>query len=151
MFMSYITLKQAAEATGLNEVTIRRLCKKPESKPYINLKKAKNGFMYTIQTNYLFDVYPPIKQEHEPVYTKGDIDYSSDDIEPIQAYTALLASKDEIIELLKSETAYLRAENTSMREENRELKMLSESKTAKEANNSSIEEAKKSLWKRIFG
>jgi hypothetical protein len=149
--MSYITLKQAAEATGLNEVTIRRLCKKPESKPHINLKKAKNGFMYTIHTNYLFDIYPPIKQDSEPVYTKDDIDYSSVDIEPVQAYTALLSAKDEIIELLKSETAYLRAENTSIREENRELKMLSESRIEKDTDNTNIQEVKKSLWKRIFG
>lgn len=149
--MSYITLKQAAEATGLNEVTIRRLCKKPESKPYINFKKAKNGLMYTIQTNYLFDVYPPIKQEPEPVYTKSDIDYSGVDIDPIQAYTSLLSAKDEIIELLKSETAYLRAENTSIREENRELKMLSESKIEKGTDNVNIQEVKKSFWKRMFG
>jgi len=148
--MSYITLKQAAEATGLNEVTIRRLCKKPESKPHIDLKKAKNGFMYTIQTNYLFDIYPPVKQESEPVYTKGDIDYSSIDIEPIQSYTSLLAAKDEIIELLKSEIAYLRAENVSMREENRELKILSEYKIENGTNSASIQEVKKSLWKRIF-
>lgn len=144
--MSYLTLKEASEATGLNEATIRRLCKKPASKPFISLKKGKQGMMYTIQANYLFDVYPPLKLAKNPDYTRLDNAYTSLDKEPVQDYTALLAAKDQIIELLKSETAYLRAENTSLREENRELKLLNPPSSV-----APTEPKKKTFWQRLFG
>jgi hypothetical protein len=144
--MSYLTLKEASEATGLNEATIRRLCKKPASKPFISLKKGKQGMMYTIQANYLFDVYPPLKLAKNLDYTTLDNAYTSLDKEPAQDYTALLAAKDQIIELLKSETAYLRAENTSLREENRELKLLNPPSSVGPA-----EPKKKTFWQRLFG
>ena len=154
--MSYLTLKEASEATGLNEATIRRLCKKPESKPFVVMKKGKQGGMYTIQANYLFDVYPPIKTDKSTAYTRVDNDSTSLYKEPVQDYTALLSAKDEIIELLKSETAYLRAENTSLREENRELKLLpaptlafDNLPTQGEANQAP-EQSKKSFWQRLF-
>ena len=155
--MSYLTLKEAAEATGVNEATIRRLCKKIDSKPFIQLKKGKKGMMYTIQANYLFDVYPPLKPDKIPAYTRVDNDYTSVREEPIQDYTALLAAKDEIIQLLKSETTYLRAENTSLREENRVLKLLpasnhlSEVQSVEPITDQKPEQNKKSLWRRLFG
>jgi hypothetical protein len=144
--MSYLTLKEASEATGLNEATIRRLCKKPASKPFISLKKGKQGMMYTIQANYLFDVYPPLKLAKNTDYTRLDNAYTRLDKEPVQDYTALLAAKDQIIELLKSETAYLRAENTSLREENRELKLLNPPSSV-----AATEPKKKTFWQRLFG
>lgn len=151
--MNYLSLKEASEATGLNEATIRRLCKKPASKPFIQMKKGKQGDMYTIQANYLFDVYPPLKPTQNPDYTRVDNDSTSLYREPIQDYTTLLAAKDEIIELLKSETAYLRAENSSLREENRELKLLpppSSPATTDSGLNQSEQQSKKSFWKRLF-
>lgn len=154
--MSYLTLKEASDATGLNEATIRRLCKKPASKPFIEMKKGKQGDMYTIQANYLFDVYPPIKSIQNPAYTRVDNDSTSLDKEPIQDYTALLSAKDEIIQLLKSETAYLRAENTSLREENRELKLLPAPSVSSDRgqidtqSNQVPEQGKKSFWQRLF-
>ncbi|WP_020600317.1 hypothetical protein [Spirosoma panaciterrae] len=157
--MSYLTLKEASEATGLNEATIRRLCKKPASKPFVELKSGKKGTMYTIQANYLFDVYPPVKSPKIDAYTRVDNDYTSLHKEPVQDYTALLAAKDEIIQLLKSETAYLRAENTSLREENRELKLLpapsltfDSQATQTEAETNQVPgQSKKSFWQRLFG
>ncbi len=146
--MSYLTLKEASEATGLNEATIRRLCKKAETKPYIEMKKGKQGPMYTIQANYLFNIYPPLNSSKNPVYTRLDNDSTSLDKEPIQDYTDLLAAKDEIIQLLKSETAYLRAENTSLREENRELKLLPA--PVQEDQLQSVEQPR-SFWQRLFG
>lgn len=155
--MSYLTLKEASEATGLNEATIRRLCKKSESKPFIQMKKGKQGIMYTVQANYLFDVYPPLKPNKSGDYTRVDNVSTSLDKEPIQDYTALLAAKDEIIHLLKSETAYLRTENTSLREENRELKLLPaptltfDSPPNEGEANQMPGQSKKSFWQRLFG
>lgn len=155
--MSYLTLKEASEATGLNEATIRRLCKKNESKPFVEMKKGKQGVMYTVQANYLFDVYPPVKSDKSAVYTRLDNDNTRLDREPIQEYTVLLAAKDEIIQLLKSETAYLRTENTNLREENRELKLLpsptavSDEPLPKTVTNQEPEQVKKSFWQRMFG
>jgi hypothetical protein len=157
--MSYITLKEASEATGLNEATIRRLCKKSESKPFIEMKKGKQGAMYTIQANYLFNVYPPSKLVKDSDYTRVYNDSTSLNKVPLQDYTALLEAKDEIIQLLKSETAYLRAENTSLREENREHKLLPSPTYMSDASLSEtpidqqpeLEPEKKSFWQRLFG
>lgn len=148
--MSYLTLKEASEATGLNEATIRRLCKKIESKPYVEMRKGKQGPMYTIQANYLFSVYAPLNLNKNSVYTRVDNDSISLGKEPTQAYTALSAAKDEIIQLLKSETAYLRAENTSLREENRELKLLPAPASADVVDEEALEQRPPSLWQRLF-
>lgn len=154
--MSYLTLKEASEATGLNEATIRRLCKKSESKPFIEMKKGKQGAMYTIQANYLFDVYPPLKLVKTDDYTRVYNDSTSLDKSSIQDYTTLLEAKDEIIQLLKSETAYLRAENTSLREENRELKLLPspvsvpDNPLYKTPIDQQPEPEKRSFWQRLF-
>lgn len=155
--MSYLTLKEASEATGLNEATIRRLCKKTESKPFIDMKKGKQGAMYTIQANYLFNIYQPSKPVKTDDYTRVHNDSTSLDKTPLQDYTTLLEAKDEIIQLLKSETAYLRAENTSLREENRELKLLPSPTSIPDASLSETpigqqpEPEKKSFWQRLFG
>jgi len=156
-YMSYLTLKEAAGATGLNEATIRRLCKKPTSKPFVQMEKGKQGSMYTIQANYLFDIYSPVQSNQNAVYTRVDNDSTRLDKEPIQDSTAILAAKDEIIQLLKSETAYLRAENTSLREENRELKLLPAPSSAtiatsiNEVTDLLPEQNKKSFWQHLFG
>ena len=157
--MSYLTLKEASEATGLNEATIRRLCKKSESKAFVEMKKGKQGAMYTIQANYLFNVYPPLKLVKNDEYTRVYNDSTSLNKVPLQDYTALLEAKDEIIQLLKSETAYLRNENTSLREENRELKLLPSPTSMSDAPLSEtsvdqqpeLETEKKSFWQRLFG
>ena len=147
--MNYITLKEAAKATGLNEMTIRRLCKKAESKPYVRLKEGKNGSLYTIQTNYLFDKYSPkkalVRPEQDSLNTHVNVD-------PIQVhtqdYTPVLAVKDELIKVLKDEITYLREENKGLREENKELKLLPAShNVTPEAS----ENPPKSLWQRIWG
>lgn len=154
--MSYLTLKEASDATGLSEATVRRLCKKPGSKAFVQMKKGKQGTLYTIQANYLFDTYPPAKPDKIDDYTRVHNDYTRVDKEPIQDYTNLLSAKDEIIQLLKSETAYLRAENTSLREENREMKLLPapvstiESQPIANAFDGVPKKGKKSLWQRLF-
>ncbi|SKC21033.1 hypothetical protein [Dyadobacter psychrophilus] len=147
--MNYITLKEAAKATGLNEMTIRRLCKKADSKPYIRLKEGKNGSLYTIQTNYLFDKYPPKtafdKLEQDSLNTRVNVD-------PIQVYTQdytpVLAVKDELIQVLKDEIAYLREENKGLREENKELKLLP---APHNVTQEATENHRKSFWQRIWG
>jgi hypothetical protein len=147
--MNYITLKEAANATGLNETTIRRLCKKADSKPYIRLQKGKNGSLYTIQTNYLFDKYPPKKA---PDKVDENRVYTPINVEPIQGYTqdytSLLTVKDELIQVLKDEINYLREENKGLREENKELKLLPAAHSVtKEAD----QNPRKSFWQRVFG
>ena len=120
------------------------------------MKKGKQGDIYTIQANYLFDIYPPSKDSQNGAYTRVDNTYTSLDKEPVQDYTALLAAKEEIIQLLKSETAYLRAENTSLREENLELKLLPPASSPpiaspiEGASESKDEREKKSFWQRLF-
>lgn len=147
--MNYITLKEAAKATGLNETTIRRLCKKADSKPYIRLKDGKNGSLYTIQTNYLFDKYPPKKA---PDTLDENSLYKPVNADPIQGYmqdyTPLLTVKDELIQVLKDEITYLREENKGLREENKELKLLPAAhNVTKEAD----QNPRKSFWQRVLG
>lgn len=120
------------------------------------MKKGKQGVMYTIQANHLFDVYPPVKPDKSAAYTRVDNDSTTLDKEPIQDYTALLAAKDEIIQLLKSETVYLRTENTSLREENRELKLLPapsmplDNPPTENELSQVLGQTKKSFWQRLF-
>jgi hypothetical protein len=52
--MSYLTIKQAAEATRKSEKTIRRLCNSPKSKDYMVLEDGK----ILIDANYLQQTYP---------------------------------------------------------------------------------------------
>ena len=147
--MNYITLKEAAKATGLNEMTIRRLCKKPESKPYIRLKEGKNGSLYTIQTNYLFDKYPPKKIVDDRVESSIDNPVSEESVQGFtQAYTSVLTVKDELIQVLKDEIAYLREENKELREENKELKLLPAPQTVTQEGNN---DTQKTFWQRIWG
>lgn len=147
--MNYITLKEAAKATGLNETTIRRLCKKADSKPYVRLKKGKNGSLYTIQTNYLFDKYPPEKAQDK--LDENSL-YNPVNVHPIQGYTQdytpLLTVKDELIQVLKDEITYLREENKGLREENKELKLLP---AAHNMTQETSENSKKTFWQRIWG
>lgn len=147
MYMNYITLKEAAEATGLKEITIRRLCKKADSKPYVRFKKGKNGSLYTIQTNYLFDKYPPKKTPDDNLLANASLTVQSMPVQDTeQGYTSILSVKDELIQVLKDEITYLREENKGLREENKELKLLP-------AAQSVIQESitKKPFWQRIFG
>lgn len=147
--MNYITLKEAATATGLNEMTIRRLCKKPESKPYVRLKEGKNGSLYTIQTNYLFDKYPPKKIVNDRSETSIDTRVNDESIQSTtEVYTSVLAVKDELIQVLKDEIAYLREENKGLREENKELKLLPAPQTVMEGGNN---DTQKTFWQRIWG
>ena len=147
--MNYITLKEAATATGLNEMTIRRLCKKPESKPYIQLREGKNGSLYTIQTNYLFDKYPPKKIANDRSEISIDTPVNDEPIQgATQVYTSVLAVKDELIQILKDEIAYLREENKGLREENKELKLLQAPQTVTQGSNN---ETQKTFWQRIWG
>lgn len=144
--MNYITLKEAAEATGLKEITIRRLCKKADSKPYIRLKNGKNGSLYTIQTNYLFDKYPPKKIPDDFLASTSQTVQNMPVQDTEQGYTSILNVKDELIQVLKDEITYLREENKGLREENKELKLLPVAQSV-------IQESitKKPFWQRIFG
>lgn len=142
--MNYINLKQAAEATGLTQTTIRRLCKKEHSKPFVRLEKGKNGNTYTIQTNYLFDKYPPVKKTENNEYTSIDKNIH---VKPLQDYSGVLEAKEETINILKDELSYLREENKNLREENRDLKLL----PAHKGNLRDEEQLNKSFWQRLFG
>lgn len=56
--MNYIDIKEASEATGKSEKTIRRLINKPESDSFVDRSNNK----IIIDVNYLFSVYPPMKK-----------------------------------------------------------------------------------------
>lgn len=87
--MNYIDISEASKATGKNQMTIRRLIKKPESKPYVSLKEDK----YSIDVNYLFSKYPPVNNVNASV-----------PIQPIQNdLERLLKEKDERIKDLKEQ------------------------------------------------
>jgi len=56
--MNYIDIKEASEATGKSEKTIRRLVNKAESNAFVDKSNSK----IIIDVNYLFSAYPPIKK-----------------------------------------------------------------------------------------
>jgi mevalonate kinase len=79
--------------------------------------------LYTIQTNYLFDKYPPKKIANDRSEIRIDIPVNDESIqEYTQVYTSVLGVEDE--HSLKDEIAYLREENKGLRVENKELKLL---------------------------
>ena len=57
--MEFISLQEAADLTGKNIMTIRRLTKKPGSKPYTKLDATENKWY--IDKSYLFTKYPSIQ------------------------------------------------------------------------------------------
>lgn len=66
--MNSISIKEASDATGKSEKTIRRFCSKPESKPFIERKDSK----VFIDVNYLFASYPPPKDMSKEAVQKVD-------------------------------------------------------------------------------
>lgn len=120
--MNYFTFREASEITGLNEATIRRLSKRPESKPYVQMKKGKKGSVYTIQADYLFGIYPRLRFDKNPLSLRIGSYFPTPENTNNQEVIALLAAKDEIIQYLKDEAAYLRNENIRLQEEIRVLK-----------------------------
>jgi hypothetical protein len=54
--MPYLTIKQAAQATGKSEKTIRRLCNLSKSKDYVTYEDTK----LLVDANYLQQNYPMI-------------------------------------------------------------------------------------------
>ena len=124
--MNYFTFREASEITGLNEATIRRLSKKPESKPYVQMKKGKKGSVYTIQADYLFGIYPRLRFDKNPLSLRVGSYFATPENINNRETAALLAAKDEIIQYLKDEAAYLRNENMRLQEEIRTLKLRKE-------------------------
>lgn len=102
--MQTISIKEASEATGKNEKTIRRFCSKPESKPFIEQKGTK---LY-IDVNYLFASYPPqkdmSKEDRQKVDKKEKVQEVSMDTEfyelknKIALYEQEIRLKDQILE-----------------------------------------------------
>lgn len=66
--MNSISIKEASDATGKSEKTIRRFCSKPESKAFIERKDSK----VFINVNYLFASYPPPKDMSKEAIQKVD-------------------------------------------------------------------------------
>ena len=122
--MNYLTLREASEVTGLTEATIRRLCKRPESKPYVQMKQGKKGPVYTVQADYLFGIYPLSKADKNSINILAN--YLSKEFSDSPKESVLLAA-EEMIQHLKSEMSYLRDENIRLREENQALKRSSTS------------------------
>jgi type I site-specific restriction-modification system R (restriction) subunit len=91
--VNYIDITEATKATGKNQMTIRRLIKKPQSQPYVKIEKKEGGDKYTIDVNYLFSVYTPINNVSTPPIQQ-DIQR---DLE------RLLREKDERIKDLKEQ------------------------------------------------
>ena len=67
--MNYIDIKEASEATGKSEKTIRRLINKTESNAFVDKSNSK----IIIDVNYLFSVYPPIKKGENEVRQNLDM------------------------------------------------------------------------------
>ena len=67
--MNYIDIKEASEATGKSEKTIRRLINKTESNAFVDKSNSK----IIIDVNYLFSVYPPIKKGKNEVRQSLDM------------------------------------------------------------------------------
>lgn len=124
--MNYFTFREASEITGLNEATIRRLSKKPESRPYVQMKKGKKGSVYTIQADYLFGIYPRLRFDKNPLSLRVGGYFANSESTNNQEISALLAAKDEIIQYLKDESAYLRNQNMNLQAEIRALKIHQE-------------------------
>lgn len=79
--MNYINIKEAVNATGKSEKTIRRFLTRVESTLYINKKDNK----LLVDVNYLFASYQPIKNTQNEIGQKLDIDQkTSVDIELTQ-------------------------------------------------------------------
>lgn len=68
--MDFITLAEAATLTGKTLITIRRLAKKPNSKPYV---KLEDGKLY-INESYLLSKYPAMsnQQDTQPTHINPD-------------------------------------------------------------------------------
>lgn len=80
--MNFIDIKEAAEATGKSEKTIRRLVYKTESESFTDKKNNK----IVIDVNYLFSIYPAVKKKKKEVVQ--NIDMGKD-----------VSSLDELIDL----------------------------------------------------
>lgn len=107
--MPYLTITQAAEATGKSEKTIRRLSNKPESKPYISKEGTGHNAPILIDASYLQNVYPlaiPGQPTQNPKNTPGQrLDTSTQSLlDTDTAQNAVTLS--HTIELLKQELRY---------------------------------------------
>ena len=100
--MSYLTIKQAAEATRKSEKTIRRLCNSPESKDYIAMEDGK----ILIDANYL--------QQNYPISTSGQtaqrdtghcLPTPTQEVQPV-VHLPQIDSLQHEIELLKLQLKY---------------------------------------------
>lgn len=102
--MQSISIKEASDVTGKSEKTIRRLCSKPESKPFIE----QIGTKLLIDVNYLFASYPPqkdmSKEGIQKVDKKEKVQEMSMDTEfselknKIALYEQEIRLKDQILE-----------------------------------------------------
>jgi hypothetical protein len=128
--MNYIDILDAAKATGKNQMTIRRLIKKPDSKAYVKIIKQEYGDKYTIDVNYLFSVYSPINT----VTTQPIQPYIQTDLE------RLLKEKDERIRDLKEQLEKKDKVIDSLTET---MKLLPQS--------SVVDKVQKSWWKKVLG
>lgn len=91
--MNQIDIKEAIEATGKSEKTIRRLLAKPESQPFIYNKDNK----IVVDVNYLFNAYPPIKKAKKEGGQNLDINEKmSIDIELLELKHKLTLYEQEI-------------------------------------------------------
>ena len=103
MTMLYIQLKEASQLTGMNEMTIRRLAKKPESRQYV--KREDNKIF--IQQEYLYKHYPPTTPKLVGVQElKQDIVEVEQDVQDLSRHPyiqQIIAAKEDIIEVLKEE------------------------------------------------
>lgn len=98
--MPYLTIKQAAEATGKSDKTIRRLCNLSKSKDYITYEDNK----LLVDTNYLQQNYPmintgqPVQSTQKPHRQRVDMSTQSP-LGSVQAQNSKNLSHE--IELLK--------------------------------------------------
>jgi hypothetical protein len=100
--MSYLTIKQAAEATRKSEKTIRRLCNNPKSKDYMVMEDGK----ILIDANYLQQTYPmSTSRQTAQNNTRHSLPTTTQEVQPVVQPQKTDSLQHEI-DLLKLQLRY---------------------------------------------
>ena len=130
--MNFIDIKEAAEATGKSEKTIRRLVYKTESEPFTDKRNNK----IVIDVNYLFSIYPAVKKNKKVVVQ--NIDMGKD-----------VSSLDELIDLKVKVAIYeqeLKHKESLLNEKDNRISDLQKAMLLLEAHKEKEPKVRKRWW-----
>jgi len=94
MSKNYLSLAEAAALTNRSEMTIRRLLKKAESKPFVRISTGNKAFIQEEYVRHVFALDDPMTQNHQVLTAEWLKTLAK------EYPTALLAEKDKRIETL---------------------------------------------------